>query len=123
MKKLLLVFATITLFACNKNEDVAPEDQIKQVTLTCYSEKGIINLKYIDLGFNWIDTTINAVNYQFTYGQTEKHYQYSIQQKCVGADSLHLKAECEGKKVEHGFRSTGIATSKTNISVQLSQLK
>lgn len=119
-KKLLIAIAFITLFACTKNEDVLPEDQVKQVTLTCYSEKGIINLKYIDLGFNWIDTTINAVNYRFTYGQTEKHYQYSIQQKAFGADSIHIKAECEGKSVQHGFRSTG---GTTKIGISLTELK
>ena len=120
MKKLTLLFATIVLFACTKNEDVLPEDQVKQVTLTCYSEKGVINLKYIGLNFNWIDTTINAVNCQFTYGQTEKHYKYSIQQFAYGADSTHIKAECEGKKVQHGVRSTG-GTTRTGIS--LSELK
>lgn len=120
MKKLLYIATALLMIGCTKTEETLPEDQVKQVTLTCYSEKGIINLKYIDLGFNWIDTTINAVNCQFTYGQTEKHYQYSIQQMAYGADSTHIKAECEGKKVQHGVRSTG-GTTRTGIS--LSELK
>ena len=120
MKKLTLIFASIILFACTKNEEVTPENQVKQVTLTCYSEKGIINLKYIDLGFNWIDTTINAVNCQFTYGQTENHYKYSIQQMAYGADSIRIKAECDNKSVQHGFRST---SGTTKIGISLSELK
>ena len=116
----LLIVLTLGCWSCTKTEEVLTENQVKQVILTCYSEKGIINLKYIDLNRNWIDTIINSKNTVIIYNQIEDNYQFDVSLKSNSADSLHLKAECELKKTEKGYRSN---VGQVNISVQLTDLK
>jgi hypothetical protein len=118
MKKLLYIATALLMIGCKKTE--IPTQNLKTINYTCFSEIGVINLSYIDKERNVIDTTIFAKNYNFTSTQLETNFDFATKLKSFQADSIYIKAELDGKKVEDSFRSK---CCNTTISVQLINLK
>lgn len=99
-----------------------PNEVLKNITMTCYSKNGLINLKYYGTNQAWIDTVINSQNAVISYQQSEKNFGYSTTMTSYGADSLHLKAECDGKMVQDG-RGVSVTTGTFIVRIDLNQMK
>jgi len=112
-----LPLALTVFVACSKTETT---EKPKEVKYTCYSEIGIINLSYIDQNRNGIDTVILKNNYSFIAFRTEANYGFATKMKSYQADSMYLKAELDGKKIDDSARSLCCTST---VAVQLSNIK
>lgn len=127
---LLITIALFVAFICSSCEQTEvptpnqppPNEVLKNITMTCYSKNGLINLKYYGTNQAWIDTVINSQNAVINYQQSEKNFGYSTTMTSYGADSLHLKAECDGKMVQDG-RGVSVTTGTFIVRIDLNQLK
>jgi hypothetical protein len=117
---ILLSIFVMTLNSCKKKENQT-EKETQIIKYTCYSEKGNFQFKYIDKKNNWHDTTINSHSYTLLLDQIQENYRFATQLNSTGPDSVYLKAESDGKKVDHGGRAQIGET--INLGVQLTQMK
>jgi len=115
----LFLFSLIIIDSCKKKSDSSPVPY--HVTLSCYSQNPKFFLKYYDHA-GWHQDTIRQSSYQVQFDISESdgmgwdQQMYSVIQ--TASDSMHIKAEYSGKKVERGFRSI---SGLFYIGVQLSQ--
>lgn len=107
------------LVGCKKEK---PEDQLHDATLTFYSQHSPFVIKYTDNNA-WHTDTITGNNHTRNIKVAEYDFNKSQQIKSVASypvDSLYIRADIDGKKVDFGFKGLYM---KIEIDVSLSQAK
>ena len=121
-KLILLVLWAVTIvsmFGCKKEKS---EDQLHDATLTFYSQHSPFVIKYTDNNV-WHTDTITGNTHSKSIKVAEYDFNKSQQIKSIQAypsDSLYIRADVDGKKVDRGFKGLYM---QIEIDVSLSQAK
>ena len=121
MKILLTLILTLFLTSCKKEVEPIKETQV--INYTCYSETGKFNLRYVNLNLSFTDTIINANNYTCSVTIYSDKLEYVSTMSSISinpTDSLFIRAESNGKKIEKGIR---FKNANCNNAIQLNQMK